>query len=433
MTLLGGGRLALLLLATAFFPRLLTAAGAPKILDFAHFGLAAVLTVLLVPRMRSADARLMSLGLLALLAVVCASALLNGAGVANAGLGFLLLTEPFLLLLLLLDTSLEPRDLRILRVGVSAMAVVHIGLALSQYAMLGEFSDDVKGVFLDQGAGHHVGGAVALMFGIYALATPSLGPRILRLLWALAGMAVVVVSDSKQVLAVFLASVWILAIARLRDPGRGVLYVLGGAAAVGVLVWAAAGIWPALGVWADATRIETGMTQKLSVFPLMESSYRSSANWALGLGPGHTVGRLGHMLPAYLDVLEPLGATVSPVTEQALIQNEAHWVSHPVTGSSLWALTFFWAGLWGDLGAAGVLAYGLLWAIVWRELAPDDLSRFLVLNILVFGAVFAWPEEPGYMLFAVFLIGLRRHEVRAAERGSAARPDPRSAEVRCAS
>ena len=232
----------------------------------------------------------------------------------------------------------------------------------------------------------------------------------------------------------FLASLWILAITRLHHLGRGLVYLVVGVAAVGVLVWAAAGVWPALGVWVDATRIETGLSQKLSVFPLMESSYRTPANWLLGLGPGHTVGRLGHMLPAYLDVLAPLGATISTITEEVLILNESHWVSHPVTGSSVWALTFFWAGLWGDLGAAGIVAYAVPWGLVWWKVAPDDLSRFLVLNVLVFGAVFAWPEEPGYMLFAVFLMGLRRNELRARERvARAGERDAPQAAVPCAS
>lgn len=421
------GTLALLLFAAAFFPRLLTTVGAPKILDFGHFAIAGWLVCLVLPRSRSVAAQTVAMGLALLLGVISASALLNGAGLLNVGLSFLLLAEPFLLLLLLADESMSNAERITLERWILGFVALHVALALGQYVALGEFSDDVKGVFLEQGAGHHVAGAVALLGAVCLLVRVETVPRVLRVIAAVLFAFVVVISDSKQVLAAFILSLWALALTKLRDAGRGVIYLVFGVGVVAGLAWAAVSVWPALAVWADATRIETGLGQKLSIFPLLESNYRSGANWVLGLGPGHTVGRLGHMLPAYFDVLEPLGATISPVTEQALIANESHWVSHPVTGSSVWALTFFWAGLWGDLGILGVAAYLLLWAMVWRRFARDDLSRFIILNVLVLGAVFAWPEEPGYMLFAVFVIGLGRSRgtaAGAARRHSVARRVP---------
>jgi hypothetical protein len=35
------------------------------------------------------------------------------------------------------------------------------------------------------------------------------------------------------------------------------------------------------------------------------------------------------------------------------------------------------------------------------------MTKFLFLTIMVFGGIFAWMEEPGYMLFMMSLIGLR--------------------------
>jgi len=76
---------------------------------------------------------------------------------------------------------------------------------------------------------------------------------------------------------------------------------------------------------------------------------------------------------------------------------------------------FSWAGVWGDLGLLGLIVYLALWFTVLRNFCPDDMSRFFVLCIMVFGVVFSWMEEPGYMLFVVALVGLRWQEYQSRE------------------
>jgi len=105
--------------------------------------------------------------------------------------------------------------------------------------------------------------------------------------------------------------------------------------------------------------------------------------------------------------------TVHPATHAIVQANYNHWMSNSVTGSSMWALTFSFAGIWGDLGVLGVVVYLLSWGFVWKYVCFDDVSRYLVATVIVFGAAYAWLEEPAYMLFVVSLIGLRyqRHQV----------------------
>ena len=78
----------------------------------------------------------------------------------------------------------------------------------------------------------------------------------------------------------------------------------------------------------------------------------------------------------------------------------------------MFALTFSWAGIWGDLGLLGLGVYLYLWFLVWQQLCLDNISKLLLLNSLVLGAIFSWLEEPSYMLFIVSLIGLQWHESR---------------------
>jgi acyl dehydratase len=49
---------------------------------------------------------------------------------------------------------------------------------------------------------------------------------------------------------------------------------------------------------------------------------------------------------------------------------------------------------------------------VWRRLCFDDVSRFFVLSVFVFGLVFSQMEEPGYMLYVTLIIALQWQEHR---------------------
>jgi hypothetical protein len=153
---------------------------------------------------------------------------------------------------------------------------------------------------------------------------------------------------------------------------------------------------------------------------LLESHFRSPLNWLLGLGPGHTCGRLAEMIPDYRAQLEPLGASTSPVTAEVMRLREAHYLSGR-SGSSVWSPFFFWSGLFGDLGLAGLTCVLVLWGLVWRH-ARDGLARLLTINALLLGVVFSWLEEPGYTMFVAAMIGLLWQESLHEIRNSAARP-----------
>jgi hypothetical protein len=408
--------LAIAALAMAMLPRLLTAAGAPALVNFLHFPLTVGAVLLVAPRMRERDSKRLVGGVYLLLLVIVSSAFLNAAGVVNAVLDFLLLAEPFLLLLLLTNAAMSPAQLRRFRRALLGIAGIHVVLAYYQYFELGFISDDVKGVFLAQGAGHHVAGAVALTTSAYLLTSTFLPSALLRIALASVCAVVVYFTDAKQVSLVFLASLFLISFqsARLRTIGRRLSVAL---LTTAVFVFAAQAYLPTLvrgAGWGRLENVRVGLLHKFSVFLLLESHSRSPANWLLGLGPGHTCGRLGELIPEYRAHLGPLGVTTSPVTAEVIRLRESHFLSKKGVGSSLWSPFFFWSGVTGDLGLAGLACVVALWALVWRQ-ARDNLARFLTINALLFGVVFSWLEEPGYMMFLAALLGLRQQESRSQE------------------
>jgi len=408
--------LALVAFTLVMLARVITAAGAPGLVNFLHFPVTLGAALLVAPKLRDRESKRVVGVLYLLLVVIGSSAFSNGAGLINALLDFLLVSEPFLLLLLLTSSKMPLGQLRLFRCVALAVAAIHVAMTYYQYFALGLRTDWVKGVFLAQGAGHHVAGAVALTTAAYLL-TSSLFSAPLRVAVSVACALAVYFTDAKQVTLVFLVSLFLLSFRGARFGA--IIRRLGVATLVCASFLAAAQLLPGLVRGAGWGRVETvavGLRHKLSVFPLLESHTRSPLNWLLGLGPGHTCGRLAELIPDYRARLAPLGVTTSPVTAAVSRLRESNQLSRHRDGSSLWSPFFFWSGLTGDLGLAGLACVLALWSLVWRQ-AGSDLTRFLVLNALLFGIVFSWLEEPGYTMFVMATIALARQEEWNGERG----------------
>lgn len=415
--------LVLLALATAMLSRILVGMGAPAAFNFLHFIFVAAIFGLLYPKVRSHLLGFL-IGMWVLLGVVVVSALINGAGAINVVLDYLLLIEPFLLLLAIVGMRWSHLSTKYFSFWLLLFAVINVALAFFQHFVLGLNADGVKGLYLDMGAGAHVAGAVALSAALYFLIYFPLRSMWLRATFAISSSSVAILADAKQVMAVFLLSLLVLMVIKWKYIGAILRNLAILVAAAGITAWMADTVFPALSVW-STDEVRAGLEQKLSVFSIITSYYDSPLNWFIGLGPGHTVGRLGQLLPSYLEYLQPLGATTFPVTGAALGAQQTNWISNSVTGSSMWSLLFSWAGVWGDLGLLGIGTYVLLWLLVWRKFCLDDVSRFLLINILIFGAVFDWMEEPNYTLFIIALIGLRWQEHLQKRRGRTGRKHPK--------
>lgn len=406
--------LVVLILAVALFPRVINALGAPDVVNFLHFPLvvAGVLVFSLNPRRTLSEEAFELLKRVGLLFVaITLSAVANGAGFINILLDFLLLAEPFLFLVLMINSRWDELEIKSFQFWVWIMIGIHAGFAYFQYVGMGYHDDAVKGVFLNMGAGHHIAGAVALAAAVYTFFV--LPKRLIqqRILFALLLGAIVIFSDAKQVLAAFLVALIMLGFWNLTTAQKFLQYFLVVILVVGLLFLLAITIFTALGVWVTEDRLTAGFTQKFSIIPLTISYYDSFLNWLFGLGPGHTVSRLAWLTPKYTELLAPLGVTTFPLTEAAWNAQHTHWTSNPVTGSSLFSLFFSWSGIWGDLGLIGLGAYLYVWFFVWKTLCTDDLSRFLLLTVMVSGGIFVWMEEPNYMIFMMALIGSRFNRV----------------------
>ncbi len=401
--------LIIIFIAFVFFPRIATAAGAPALINFLHFPAILLLTSSIIPKIRTSVSKQFFVGLFILFTTITASALINNGGFLNVILSFLLLAEPFLLLMLITSSPIAKSSVEEFKSWLMIFSTVHIAIIYFQFFIIrSPDPDDVQGVFTGQGAGHHVGGAIALATAVYFFITYPKLALWLRILVAFIFAADISFSDSKQVLVVFVLSFIIIVFTKLKNLGEIIKYLALTLVIVAATYWFAQFAFSSsLSFWGRDDRIIRGLGVKFSVFSIINSYYNSPLDWLFGLGPGHSIGRLAWLLPDYQQYLQPLGISSNPaVAENIFLVNNTNPLTNKFTGSSMFSLTFSWAGVWGDLGIIGLGVYLYLWALVWKA-CTDTMSQFFLVTILVHGIIFSWMEEPGYMLFMISLIGIQ--------------------------
>lgn len=423
--------LLLLAFASAFFPRLLDTLGAPSAVNFLHFATVPLVfgwILLQQPvndRAHLSNCKALLTGMFFLLVIATASALLNSAGVINAILSFLILTEPFMFLLALVWAPISSNHLKRLQTWLFRFSIFHVFLALAQKVLvdlglmandrLGLPQDNIQGVFFLSGSGHVVGSSVSVCFLLYYLLNFKRSPIWLKCFIALAVILQNLFAETKQVILVGFVSFAVVTLLRAKDIKVILQYFIIFILVAGSFWWLTQNVAAFRGynTWADPALYGSNgeVTElKLSSIRIILSHYFSPLNWLLGLGPGHTVGRLGGwMLEKYADLLTPLGVTTHPTSAETWA---VVWGTRLGPRSSMFSPLWGWAGVWGDLGFLGLGTYLYLFFILLFRLCRDDFSKFLVIQILVNGLIFSQMEEPGYTLYTMFVIALIWHQKR---------------------
>jgi hypothetical protein len=427
-----GSTLAIAAFSSAFYSRIVcSVTRLPSVLNHLHFAIVPFTMLAILTTARSKDPKQISIawmllyGLLILLGVMTASALINNAGIINIIFDFLILAEPFMLLMAIICVPMSTESFQRFRNWTIYSAYANMALAFIQWPLLKfhqisagglDATDGMAGVFFVSGAGNYVSTTVSIYFAIYYLIFARLAPTWLRVGTLCGAIFQLQLSDSKQVLFALLGGWALLIILTIKDFTKTLISISL------IIIFSIFFYWCVQNIEAfaafknyldkdgifapngEAARI------KLVAFNLIPTFYHSPLNWLLGLGPGHTAGRLGGwLLKENWAILGPLGATIHPASQAML---DAYYGSWLAMESTMFCPMFGWAGIWGDLGLAGLCAYLLLAVIVWRYVCVDNFCRFLMLSIACFGLIFTQMEEPGFMFYCANAIGLRWHENR---------------------
>ena len=431
-------RLILIGFASAFFPRLLDTLGAPSAVNFVHFGiipavfLIAIFTTKTRDRKRMRTVTQLIAATSALLIALLISAVLNKAGLPNVFLQFMFQAEPFLLLTAMIATPMTGERLEKFRYWVLGFALFNLLLAIAQSILLplgiypkpagGTLADNIGGVFGGGGgsAANYIACTVSLYFGVYFLNHFKQLPSWLRILPLLGGLYQTQVSDSKQVFLGLALGWGLLAATNVKKPLKLIVYMAVGSIAAFTFGWMLLNLeaeflspyqnWINRPIWGwDGLAAQT----KFAGFRIIPTHFESPLNWLFGLGPGHTVSRLGGwVMRDYESLLMPLGATTSQASADVW---EVVATTYLPQESTVYFPLFSWMGWWGDSGIVGILVYLFLCLVVWQKVCVDDFGRFLLLSTASFGWILTQMEEPGHVLTVACLLALRWQETREGE------------------
>lgn len=422
--------LIILAFCLVFYGRIfITLTSAPAILIHAHFvviplimGIALATATAKNPQQSMLVHSLLR-GMLIFLMAILVSAIWNRAGFINAVISFMMLGEPMMFLVTIVCIPMSVKSFSRLKNWLMASVGINFLLAAVQKPLIDggkidaqgfDGTDGCGGVFFVSGAGNYVSASVSLAFALYFLTNGKNFPLWVRVTTTLAASWQLLFSDSKQLIFAYFLAWIILIIFNFKDVGKTIQLLLGIMITGVIFFWCVQNLeaFNAFTAWARPDLYgkngDAWFTKLYSVKAIL-AEFKSPANWLFGLGPGHTVSRLGAwFLQDYSLILKPLGATTTSIGVQSREFIESFWLA---TGSSLFSPVFGWAGIWGDLGLLGLGAYMYLASLIW-QLGVDNSLKITLLATLVLGFVFTQLEEPGYMLFLSMLLGLAWHERR---------------------
>jgi len=397
---------------------------APSILNIAHFAIVPFVLVVVLLTSQAKDRQQIAIvysflfAIIFFLVVVLASALWNNTGLINAIVSFMMLCEPFIFLLAIVCIPMSLKSITRIKKWLIWSALINFVLAAFQkplidagklYANGFNGTDGCGGVFFVSGAGNYVSASVSVAFALYFFTNEKTFPLWMRIVAIIAAFWQILFSDSKQIVLAYLIAWGLLVVVNIQDIGK-TIKLLSAIAIFGYgFLWCIQNVEAFLAFTAWARPELYGpdgyawYTKFYSVRSIL-SHYQSPLDWLFGLGPGHTVSRLGvWFLKDYSSILKPLGATTNPISQEAMNFCGSSWLC---SGSTFFMPIFGWAGIWGDLGLLGVGAYLFLGYLAWQYFGLDDSSKITSLAVFVLGFIFTQMEEPGFMLFIVLILGI---------------------------
>ena len=404
-----------LIIASFLFTRVLVFVGLPSSINHIHYLLIFMSYLWSLAFIK--DSQNISLNKLIFLFVlfILVSTLYNKISKFNFIVYTLIILEPFFYYIFLIRVKLSLIDQKFIKKIIILFSSLNTLICYIQYFIFNLKHDDVQGLFINLGAGHHVAGFVATLTATYVFFLTKLNNYI-KFTIILILVSVNILSDAKQVVLSFVIALFIFYLIRFIKT-KNITYILKILFNTGLMIILIYILYSINKVYfspyfsKNIDEIKEGLDLKFSIFELFKYYHYSYLNNFFGLGPGQTTSRLALMIPDYQDFLF-FNFSINELTNIIWIFQQSNYITATSTGSSLFAPFFFWGGIYGDIGSLGVLIYLILWQQILKLNEYDEYSIFLVILVLLKGIVFNWPEEPPFILLIVSLLAIRFYDIK---------------------
>ena len=404
-----------LIIVSFLFTRVLVVVGFPSSINHIHYLLIFMSYLWSLAFIRDGQNILLNKLIFLFMLFIIISTVYNQISKFNFIVYTLIILEPFFYYIFLIRVKLSLIHQKFIKKVVFLFSFLNTSICYIQYFIYNLRNDDVQGLFVNLGAGHHVAGFVATLTATYVFFLTKLNNYI-KFTIILILVSVNILSDAKQVVLSFVIALSIFYLIKFFKT-KNITYILKILFNTGLMIILIYILYSINKVYfspyfsKNIDEIKEGLNLKFSIFELFRYYHYSYLNNFFGLGPGQTTSRLALMIPDYQNFLF-FNFSINELTNKIWIFQQSNYITATSTGSSLFAPFFFWGGIYGDIGSVGVLIYLFLWQQILKLNEYDEYSIFLVILVLLKGIVFNWPEEPPFILFIVSLLAIRFYEIK---------------------
>lgn len=276
--------------------------------------------------------------------------------------------------------------------------------------------DEVKGVFLNMGAGHHINGAISLIYSLSLFIKDYSKNKIMIFLTSI----IVILSDSKQVVLAIIVGLILHSsmslIKFLISPNKIQHFkvFIYGVFSISLLYIFFLIIFNYNFIYFNISIINPeylfgGIVKKFQFLNYLNLS--NIINLLFGNGPGMTVSKLAYMANyenKYWQILNLINYQYSELALTIRDLQFSDWqTDFRSTGSSLFQMTFSIGGIFGDTGLLSTIIYIVLLRKIFIYDKKSFLNAVVFYTILALGLIFSWLEEPNFILIVILICFIR--------------------------
>jgi hypothetical protein len=396
-----------LLIASAVLSRVAIPLGIPRSVAYIHiaFFVLLVVRILFNPQILSTDGRRI-VSISAIMAALHVFAAILGGWVGILPIiSWVLICEPFIVFAVLI--SLDESQLALSRRVLLFTSFIQIPVAFTQFLQFGA-GDLVRGTLIEQGAGSHVVGAIAMLGAVFFLALSSRSSYPSYLVAIVVGLLsfISVLGDAKQVIAASAIAVAIVWAPHIRKHIPKLLPVV--TIAVLALI-VAARLNPSLETLTSTTSIRQNLGQKLSYVRALVT-YMDPYSYLVGLGPGNGTSRTSLLsIPGFGSLPTALvGSNENQLIQHLTAIMRDFWRGNsPSSTAGPFNSPF---ALFSDLGVLGLVVYGAMAVATWKacSIYSPQIEKFahvVLVGSLGLGLLYLWWDEPAFTVFAAGVLG----------------------------
>lgn len=342
------------------------------------------------------------------------SNLINDISFSNLFLFLIVFCFPFFLLRYQIQIDKNKFYINKINSLLFTLMILNNITSLIQYFIFGYRVDDIKGIFIEQGLGHHINGAINFFYSIYHYGLYRDNLKIKNILIILICLFITFISDTKTIIfatlvcimiipvLILLSRIFITAAERKNILLPSIFYlILMLVLAIFILKFVQITVIGHV----NYDYLKDGFTVKYNFFKLIDNS--SLIDFLFGKGAAMVTSKLAimsNLSNRYDYFLDFLNFTKSDLTYYINKIEVNNFYSNPSTGSSLFQLTFSHGSIFAEVGLVGLLVYTLLIYNLFKFNYLDYFSIVLSSSIYLLGFVFTWLEESIFISFIMIVL-----------------------------